>query len=223
MLCDPVCCAQPPWARALAPTAWPSAPLCSRTKAGAPPRLALIPFRAGPPCWGVCLGAEVKHGREVASGTSPSLDGVRPGQEGRGAGGPAHLQVLQVGRGLAVGELCPRVAGVELMADAADIAHHRHHEVRTCGTAGSVHSHSSTPARCAALFRGPFRTRASAPWPGCCAGIWGVTWRLRSYHVPCWGYGSLGLSAPLWLALWTSPGNMQVWASDLTTPRAPHS
>lgn len=39
-----------------------------------------------------------------------------------------------------MGKLGPRVAVVELVANAADVAHHGYQEVDTCGMAGSVHS-----------------------------------------------------------------------------------
>lgn len=58
-----------------------------------------------------------------------SSDSLTPWAGRSGAGSWTHLQVLKVGQGLAVGELRPRVAVVELVADAADIAHHGHQEV----------------------------------------------------------------------------------------------
>lgn len=51
---------------------------------------------------------------------------------------------------------------VEFVADAADVAHHGHQEVHTCGTAGSVRSHAS-PARCPPFSRGPFATPPHPP------------------------------------------------------------
>lgn len=81
-------------------------------------------------------GAEATQRREEAPGRSRQLGWhLTPS-----AGGPTHLQVLKVGQGLAVGKLGPRVAVVELVANAADVAHHGYQEVHTCGMAGPVHS-----------------------------------------------------------------------------------
>jgi hypothetical protein len=69
-----------------------------------------------------------------------------------------YLQVLKVGQGLAVGELHPRVAVVEFVADTADIAHHRHQEVHTLETDGRVCGCPTlqalpSPAHCSLPFR----------------------------------------------------------------------
>lgn len=94
------------------------------------PNLVWIPFVGRASCWGLCPGAEAKPRREVATGSSHQLGQSLTPRAGRsGAGGRTHLQVLEVGQGLAVGELRPRVAVVELVADAADIAHHGHQKV----------------------------------------------------------------------------------------------
>ena len=89
------------------------------------PNLVWIPFVGRASRWGLCPGAEAKPRREVAT----SSDSLTPRAGRSGAGSWTHLQVLKVGQGLAVGELRPRVAVVELVADAADIAHHGHQEV----------------------------------------------------------------------------------------------
>lgn len=65
-----------------------------------------------------------------------------------------------------MGDLRLRVAMVELVADAADVAHDGHHEVHAWGTAGSVRSRSPTPAGRATLFRAlsfPNREVSSQP------------------------------------------------------------
>lgn len=102
----------------------------------------------------------------------PSSPSARMESESR-AGGPAHLQVLEVGQGLAVGELRLRVALAELVADAAHVAHHGHQEVHTCGKKKM--------------------TRGQVTWPGChgwdgSPGGWGQGWGL----TVC-GVGAVGL------------------------------
>lgn len=95
---------------------------------------------------------------------------------------------------------------------------------------------SPAPARCPALSRGPFapspfgwekrRGRGGLGWlarmlwlgSGGSPGGWARGPQLlqggsglRSYHMRCWGCRSPSLSTPLWIYLWTSPGNMQVF------------
>lgn len=123
-----------------------------------------------------------------------------------------------------MGELRPRAPVVELVADVADVTHHRHEEFHTWGTAGSVCSHPPggpgvPPSLGTRLLPHPPGGRREEdkgigclgrmPWLGSA----GVTWRLGSglgsYRMRCWGCRSPGLSASLWICLWASPGNMQ--------------
>lgn len=127
---------------------------------------------------------------------------------------------------------------VELVADAANVAHDGHQEVHTCETAATMHL-SPRPARWPALSRGPFASppsrweerrgeREKPPGQDAVAGtprgwvqgpqLLQVRSGLGSYHMRCWGCRSLSLSTPLWIYLWTSPGNTQVWASVRAAP-----
>lgn len=92
--------------------------------------------------FGCVLGGCAAAGGEQSSQGVAGIDGT-PAAHGPGGGAGilgllVFLQVLKVGQGLAVGKLGPRVAVVELVANAADVAHHGYQEVHTICGVGTV-------------------------------------------------------------------------------------
>lgn len=119
--------------------------------------------------WAAVGGEQSSQGVAGGDGTPAAH---RPGGGAGVLGLLVFLQVLEVGQGLAVGELRLRVALAELVADAAHVAHHGHQEIHTCGKK---------------------MTRGQVTWPGChgwdgSPGGWGQGWGL----TVC-GVGAVGL------------------------------
>lgn len=85
-----------------------------------------------------CTAARGEQSRQGIPGVDGTPAAHRPGGGAGFLGLLVFLQVLEVGQGLAVGELRPRVAVVELVADAADVAHHGHQEVHPICGVGAV-------------------------------------------------------------------------------------
>ena len=128
---------------------------------------------------------------------------------------------------------------VELVADAANVPHYGHQEVHACGVAEFVHPSPCQPgiplSLGAHLLTRPPGRREEDKGRGCPAmmlwlgpGGWArgplllqVGSGLGFYRMQCLGYRSLSLSTPLWIYLWTSPENTQVWALVLRFPQTP--